>query len=181
MSKVQKEMWPCGRPMGKYRGIYPLGIIERIKKLIGLPDGSMILHQFGGSTKNNDYEHTVDINPEMNPTYNIDARNLEGIKDEYYDLVIADPPYDTDGILYGPALYKTEAIKPYSFVEAGLRVLKPGGYYVILHHLVYFTPKNCTRYAVIGITTGPNMRIRCLNIFIKSNVAAFQQKKIGEI
>ena len=53
----------------------------------------------------------------------------------------------------------------YSFIKEAVRITEPGGYICILHQLVYLTPKNTERYAVIGVTTGPNMRIRVLNIF----------------
>ena len=153
--------------MGQYRGIYPGKFIERVNQIIPMND-KLILHQFGGTTKQDNFNHTVDINPEMKPTYLTDARDLKLIPDNTYDIVLADPPYDSENINYSEKLYGCKPVKPYSFVKEGVRVLKPGGYYCILHQLVYKKPNGCERVGVIAITTGPNMRIRVLNIFQKS-------------
>lgn len=165
--KSISDIWKMPRPMGKYTGIYPQGFIERLTTLIPMKN-KMILHQFGGTTTKDKFNHTVDINPEVNPTYLTDARTLDLIPDETYDIVLADPPYDSQDITYSKKLYNCEVVKPYSFVRAGINVLKPGGYYCILHQLVYLKPDDCRRYAVIAISTGPNMRLRTLNVFQKN-------------
>lgn len=77
-------------------------------------------------------------------------------------------------INYSTELYNCDPVPPYSFVEEMVRVTKPGGYICILHQLVYKTPKGTSRYATIPITTGPNMRIRVLNIFKKSAQARLE-------
>jgi hypothetical protein len=159
-------LWACSRPMGQYKGIYPGRFIERLNEIIPM-DGRLILHQFGGTTKQDCFNHTVDINPEVSPTYLTDARDLGVIPDNTYDIVIADPPYDSQNVNYSEKLYGSEQVKPYSFVKEGVRVLKPEGYYCILHQLVYKKPDGVERVGVIAITTGPNMRIRVLNIFRK--------------
>ena len=160
-------LWACSRPMGKYRGIYPGRFMERLNEIIQL-DGLLILHQFGGTTPKDEYNHTVDINPDTNPTYLADARDLSMIPTGTYDVVLADPPYDSENINYSEKLYNCEPVKPYSFVNEGIRVLKPGGHYCILHQLVYKKPTGAERVGVIAITTGPNMRVRVLNIFRKT-------------
>jgi hypothetical protein len=159
-------LWACSRPMGQYRGIYPGRFIERLNKILPM-GGAKILHQFGGTTSKDDFNHTVDINPDTKPTYLTDARDLSMIPDGTYDIVLADPPYDSQNLNYSEKLYGCKPVKPYSFVPEGIRVLKPGGYYCILHQLVYKCPENAERVGVIAITTGPNMRIRVLNIFRK--------------
>ena len=163
-------LWACSRPMGQYRGIYPGRFIERLNAIIPL-EGKLILHQFGGTTKQDECNHTVDINPETKPTYLSDARNLKEVPSNAYDIVLADPPYDSQNVNYSEQLYGCEPVKPYSFVKEGVRVLKPGGYYCILHQLVYKCPDGVERVGVIAITTGPNMRIRVLNIFKKQALA----------
>ena len=162
---VYTSMWACGRPIGKYSGIYPMGFMKRLSNLINF-DFKKILHLFSGTLKKTANHDTLDIKKELKPTIIADARENFPIKNNSYDVVIADPPYD-DWKIYGKKLYGTEIVKPYSFVKEAVRITKPNGYICILHHLVYKTPKNTIRKAVISITTGPNMRVRVLNIFKK--------------
>ena len=162
-------MWACGRPMGKYKGIYPSGFIKRLSNLIDF-DCKKILHLFSGSFKFNANHDTLDIKSEVNPTFVADARKELPIKNNTYNVVIVDPPYDTDWKIYGKRLYRTDEVRPYSFVKEAVRILKPDGYLCILHQLSYKTPKGTIRKAMIAITTGPNMRVRMLNIFQKLNL-----------
>jgi hypothetical protein len=222
------HIWSCRRPMGKYKGAYPTGFLKRVYELISQyqlvpnfnPKKSMILHQFGGTTPKSKNEHTVDINPDVEPVYLTDARTLTDVPDNTYDIVIGDPPYDNfvdidimleylskyqptnkdleflrDMLLqsfanekdYSTRLYNCEPVKPYSFVNAGLRVLKPGGVYLILHQLSYITPmKNLSwsdydteRILMIGVTTGPNMVGRLLNGFRKQRPESTTQELLS--
>ena len=163
---VYTTMWACGRPMGRYSGIYPSGFMKRLSNLIDF-DCKRILHLFSGSVHSLQNHDTLDLKQELNPKIVADARENLPIKDNSYDVVIADPPYDSDWKTYGKKLYKTDVVKPYSFVKEMVRITKPNGYICILHQLIYKTPKNTIRKAVISITTGPNMRVRALNIFQK--------------
>ena len=155
--------WACGRPMAQYKGAYPVGFLQRLDKRIGLKD-KKVLTLFCGSS---DYGDTVDIKPEVKSTYVADVRKELPIDNDSYDVVIADPHYDSQNITYSDKLYKEQVVKPYSFVKESVRVCKPNGFICILHQLVYKTLPNTKRYAVIPITTGPNQRIRVLNIFKK--------------
>ncbi|KKL95902.1 hypothetical protein LCGC14_1849910 [marine sediment metagenome] len=159
-----RKHWACGRSMAQYKGGYPAGFLQRLDKKIGLK-GKRVLTLFCGSS---DYGDTLDIKHEVNPTYVADCRGrfMMG-KTDFYDRVIADPPYDSQNITYSDKLYKEKVVKPYSFVKEAVRVCKPNGLICILHQLVYKTLEGTERYAVIPITTGPNQRIRVLNIFKK--------------
>ena len=164
--------WACGRPMAKYKGAYPNGFLRRVDALMEVTDETKVLHLFSGSIQGRENEDTMDISEANNPTFVADARKEFPIESDTYDLIIADPPYDmttTDGVKidYSDKLWKTEYIKPYSWVSEAIRVLKPGGYLLVLHHLVYIQPKGATRCGVVSITCGPNTRIRCLSIFRK--------------
>lgn len=159
-----EEHWACGRPMAKHRGAYPVGFLKRVDKRIGLKDRK-ILTLFSGSS---DFGDTVDIKEETKPTFKADCRGKLPIKSNQYDVVIADPPYGSQNITYSNKLYKESVVKPYSFVKKAVRVCKNGGFICILHQLVYKTPEGTERFAVISITTGPNQRIRVLNIFKKA-------------
>ena len=99
-------------------------------------------------------------------TFTLDCTKKLPIKNNTYD-VIADPPYDSYNINYSMKLYQKNTVKPYSFTEEAVRVCKIKGFICILHQLVYKTLKKTERFAVIPITTGPNQRIRVLNIFKK--------------
>ena len=159
-----KTHWACGRPMSQYKGSYPVGFLRRLDEKINLKD-KKVLTLFCGSS---DYGDTVDIKQEVNPTFIADCRKELPIKDNTYDVVIADPPYDSQNITYSDKLYKEEVVKPYSFVKEAVRVCKKNGLICILHQLVYKTLEGTERFAVIPITTGPNQRIRVLNIFKKN-------------
>ena len=164
---VYTDFWACGRTMGQYRGIYPIGMMNKLANLINF-DGKQILHLFSGITQQTQNQHTLDINQKVKPTFLADATQPLPIKNNKYDITIADPPYNTEnGKDYSKELYGLKAVKPYSFVKEAVRITKPNGYLCILHHLSYIKPKGTIRKAVIGITTGPNMRIRILNIFKK--------------
>jgi len=144
--------WACPRPHGKYKEIYPPRFLERLEVLIGPWTDKKILHLFCGSSKFGSVR--IDINPEVNPDYLLDlSKDKLPFPDNVFDVVIADPPYHD--------------FKPYSFVKEAVRVLKPLGYLVILHFLVYSIPKNCERWACISVGCGPNTRMRTLNIFRK--------------
>ena len=156
-----RKHWACGRPMAQYKGSYPVGFLERLNKFIGLKN-KKVLTLFCGSSK---YGDTVDIKKEVNPIFVADCRKKLPIESKSYDVVIADPPYDSQNINYSDKLYKEKVVRPYSFVKEAVRVCKVGGVICILHQLVYKTLEKTERYAVIPITTGPNQRIRVLNIF----------------
>ena len=84
-----------------------------------------------------------------------------------------DPPYDYDNVRYSDKLYRTKVLKPYDFVSANPKKVniaekvKIGGIVGILHQLVYKKIPLCERVGVIPVTTGPNMRVRVLNLFVR--------------
>ena len=148
--------WALPRPIGKYKTRHPDQLISRLEVLIGPWTNKRILHLFCGVSKfpNAKEEVRIDINSEVNPDYVLDLRKDKlPFPNDYFDVVYADPPYYD--------------FPPYCFVDEAVRVLKPLGFLVILHQLVYCTPKNTKRWACISVGTGPNMRLRCLNIFRK--------------
>lgn len=165
--KVITDFWACQRPMGQYRGIYPGGILKRIDQLIGLKN-KKVLHLFAGRvSKINKTDITIEINPKFKPDIVGDCKEKLPLPNNQFNVVLADPPYDSDFKIYGKKLYGTPIVKPYSFIREAVRVCKPEGFICILHQLVYITPKQTRRWAVIGVSTGPNMRVRALNIFKK--------------
>lgn len=130
-------LWACGRAMGKYKGKYPLGFIRRLGE-IPLKD-VQVVHLFAGkSTKINPTDVTIDIKPDVDPTMVQDCTGPINIKDKFADVVLIDPPYDSAAMAYGPLLYDTPPVKPYSFIKEAFRITKPGGYMYTtstrLHH-----------------------------------------------
>jgi len=167
-SGVYTGFWYCGRPTGKYVGKWPKGLINRIFELCGYP--TSILEPFAGTSR---LGISIDLNPKVRPHIRADAQFLP-IRDNSFDMVLMDPPYDLTMVYHYSDLWKTQKRSrlKFSFYKAmkeGARVTKPGGHLVILHFLIPKHPdrKKFRRIASIGISTGPNKRIRCLTIFRK--------------
>jgi len=151
VENVITGMWALERPHGHYRWVYPPSFLKRLGALIDF-DGKEILHLFCGSSDFGTVR--IDINPEVKPDLVLDiVKNKLPFPDKKFDVVIADPPYVD--------------FKPYCFVEEAVRVLKPKGFLIILHWLLYNNPDNCKRWACIAISPGPNRRMRCCNVFRK--------------
>jgi SAM-dependent methyltransferase len=170
--KSKRHGWACGRPTAAYRGGLPNGFLRRLDALLEITEQDAVLHLFSGSITGRENEHTMDIQDTNNPTFVADARETFPMSDDTYDVVLSDPPYDMKTnkgvkIDYSDKLWKTEFIKPYAWVKEAVRVLKPGGFLCILHHLVYKTPDECRRVFTVSVTCGPNTRIRALSIFQK--------------
>ena len=171
------EPWSLHRNSKSYTGAFPEGLMKKLNSLIYLGD-KKILHLFGGIHPQGFDSDTNDINKDNNATYHFDARKEFPINDNSYDVIICDPPYDMEQdfihlsdskkrLHYGKNLYNTSYVPPYSFTDECVRICKPNGFIVVLHFLVYSTPKKTKRYKLIPIVSGPNLRIRALSIFQK--------------
>ncbi|MBU2060086.1 MAG: hypothetical protein KKB38_20440, partial [Gammaproteobacteria bacterium] len=93
-----------------------------------------------------------------------DAQHLP-LKSESFGMVLMDPPYSTKELVR--YLGKKIRFSIYKSLDEAKRVVKLGGYIVLLHTLI---PKHLgrdkfRRVATIGISTGPNKHIRCVTIF----------------
>lgn len=144
--------WALERAHGAYRMKFPNSLLHRLSKIIDF-DEKKILHLFCGSSTFGTIR--VDINPEVKPDFLLDLRKEKlPFLNNSFDIVLADPPYFD--------------FPPYCFVAESVRVLKPNGFLIILHHLVYKNPKGCRRWAVLGISCGPNHRVRALNVWRKN-------------
>jgi len=175
-------VWNLHRNTSKYTGAYPNGFIRELDRFIGLA-GKDVFHLFGGTTQQGLFKnHTNDINKKIPATFHFDAREEFPIEDNVYDVVLCDPPYDMEKVHmssksgkeireklhYGKGMYKTEFVPPYSFVDEAVRICKPEGFICVLHFLVYKRPKGTERVIIIPVISGPNLRIRALNIFQKN-------------
>ena len=146
--KVKFDFWPCMRQMTKHWGCNQ--ILKRLAENVGRPDIC-----FGKTDGIPDGIITVDKDPSVNPTHCLDWKDLP-FDDNQFDFGFWDPPYDK---LYLPELREI------------WRVCKR---LAILHQLVYLAPKDGKRTHMIAVTTGPRMRIRCLQIFRKTEAAAHE-------
>jgi hypothetical protein len=69
--------------------------------------------------------------------------------------------------------YGKRPLRPYDFVSSNpekvniVEKARVGGVVAILHQLVYKNLPECVRVGVPGITTGANIRIRALNLFLR--------------
>lgn len=149
--KVITELWACPRQRTSRWGCP--SILERMIKRFGKPD--MCLGKTDGIPED---IVTIDKNPNMEPTIIADWDMLP-FKDNSFQFGFWDPPYDNRYSKGWKELFRV----------CSERV-------AILHQLVYPNPLKSwgggayigwEHEAVIGITTGPNMRIRSLQLWRK--------------
>jgi hypothetical protein len=145
-----------------YFGGYPAGYLRRVKALF--PDKRRVLHIFSGRVDQSVLPgDTVDINPELEPTFVDDAQQLLGVPLENYDLVLADPPYSVEDAEH----YKTTMIKRNAVMGALQRV--PSGTHIVwLDQVLPMYSKEFFRIeAVVGIVRSTNHRFRVMTVFIR--------------
>jgi hypothetical protein len=148
------------RVKSAYYGGYPAGYLRRIRSLF--PDKRRVLHLFSGKVELTELPgDTVDINPELSPTFVDDAQRLERVPLANYDLVLADPPYSVEDA----ERYQTTMVKR-NTVLAALRGLAPGAHIVWLDQVLPMYRKDAFDVeAVIGMVKSTNHRFRVVTIF----------------
>jgi hypothetical protein len=144
----------------EYYGGYPNTYLKRIKSLF--PDRKKVLHLFSGRVDLIEFPgDTVDINPELNPTFLDDAQTLDSVPLENYDLILSDPPYSVEDADH----YQTSMIKRNKVMRALQRV-KPGTFIVWLDQVLPMWRKDYFALeAVIGVVRSTNHRFRVISIF----------------
>lgn len=155
--------WIMGNAYGVksgYYGGYPHGYLKRIKALF--PDKDRALHVFSGRVDQSAWPgDTVDLNPDMEPTYLDDAQSLEQVPLSNYDIVLADPPYSVeDSEHYKPTMVKRNK------VMSALAGVNPGTPVVWLDQVLPMYRKDQWRIVgVIGMVKSTNHRFRVITIF----------------
>lgn len=142
-----------------FYGQFPLTFLKRVLALF--PSAKEILHCPSGSVTGPGI--TVDLirDAKRKPQHLANADTLP-FPNERFDLYISDPPYSKeDSEKYGCKPFPMKA----AMAEAH-RVLKPGGYYCLLH-LRYPTFKRWRLVGLIAVVTGANRVVRLLSIFQK--------------
>lgn len=144
---------------GLYGG-YPDSYLKRIKALF--PDKQRVLHLFSGKVDQAILPgDTVDILPDMFPTYLDDAQKLDTVPLERYDMVMADPPYSEEDA----QRYSTTMIKR-NIVMQALKRIQPGAHVVWLDQVLPMYRKDTFKIvAVIGCVKSTNHRFRVITIF----------------
>jgi hypothetical protein len=148
------------RVKSEYYGGYPAGYLRRIKALF--PDKQRVLHLFSGKVDLATLPgHTVDINPELDPTFVDDAQTLEKVPLEDYDLILADPPYSVEDA----ERYQTTMVKRNCVMRA-LQRTAPGTHIVWLDQVLPMYRKDTFGIdAVIGMVKSTNHRFRVVTAF----------------
>lgn len=150
------------RVKSSYYGGYPPTYLRRIKALF--PDKVSTLHVFSGKVDLETFPgDTVDINPDVNPTFLDDAQTLESVPLEKYDLVLADPPYSVEDCEH----YGTTMVKRNKVMRA-LQRLRSGTHIVWLDQVLPMYRKDqFSVEATIGMWKSTNHRFRGITIFKK--------------
>ncbi len=145
-----------------YYGGYPAGYLRRIRSMF--PDKRRVLHLFSGRVDLTALPgDTVDINPDLSPTYVDDAQRLERVPLREYDLVLADPPYSIEDA----ERYKTTMVKRNTVMSA-LQGLTSGAHVVWLDQVLPMYRKDSFRIeAIIGMVKSTNHRFRVVTVFCK--------------
>lgn len=148
------------RVKSTYYGGYPATYLHRVKALF--PDKKKTLHLFSGRVDLDVFPgDTVDINPDLRPTFVDDAQTLERVPLERYDLILADPPYSIEDA----ERYQTTMVKR-NVVMKALQRLKPGAHVVWLDQVLPMFRKDCFAIeATIGMWKSTNHRFRGITIF----------------
>lgn len=166
-----RNSWDTGPPPAKGQfQRYPSRFWYNFKRIYGIPDE--LLHMFSGAM---DWGDTTDIRPETGAKF-VAPYNKLPIKDNTYDLVIADPPYNV-GFANEWITHKKDLPKPKHILIEAARVTKPGGLIAILH--VITIPQHKAAFAKLGrigverialhsILCGPNNAVRQLNVLRKN-------------
>lgn len=143
-----------------YYGGYPAGYLRRIKALF--PDKRRPLHIFSGQVDLAMLPgDTVDINPDLKPTYVDDAQRLDRVPLENYDLILADPPYSVEDA----ERYQTSMVKRNAVMRALQRATR-GTHIVWLDQVLpMFRKEAFAIEAVIGMVKSTNHRFRVVTVF----------------
>ena len=148
------------RTQGYYGG-YPAGYLRRIRGLF--PDIPLQeqLHIFSGKVDDPGVD-TVDLDPELKPTFLDDCQTLERVPLDLYRLILADPPYSVeDADHYQPGMVKRNRV----MAALGQRAL-PGTYVVWLDQVLpQYRKVEWRLLGAIGMVKSTNHRFRVVTIF----------------
>ena len=150
------------RVQSEYYGGYPAGYLRRIRALF--PEKRNVLHLFSGKVDLRALPgDTVDINPDLAPTFVDDAQTLARVPLHKYDLVLADPPYSIEDA----DRYQTTMVKR-NLVMRALKRVSTGTHIVWLDQVLPMYRKDVFSIeAVIGMVKSTNHRFRVVTVFCR--------------
>lgn len=154
----------------KYYGAYPANFLKRIHALFKeeFTEGE-VLHLFSGmvaklgeGVNENRHETTFDIRPELKPDVLGDAVHVSDYFPlKKFDLVLADPPYDTNHEKYGTEPFSKKAV-----IKECANIVKPGGYLAWLDTMMPMWAKKdgWVLKGTIGLCQSTNHKVRMVTI-----------------
>lgn len=156
-------LWRMGndyRVKSGFHGGYPATYLKRVKSLF--PDKKRVLHAFSGRVDLSIIPgDTIDINPELEPTFVDDMQTMHKVPLRRYDLVLADPPYSVEDAEH----YQTTMVKRNKVMTA-LERLPIGAHIVWLDQVLPMYRKAVFNVdAQIGMVKSTNHRFRLVTIF----------------
>lgn len=145
-----------------YYGSYPGNYVKRIRAMFPEYDNGRVLHVCSGSITGRE---TVDVNPDTNPTYCLDAEIMAAVLDiNAYDIILIDPPYNKDEA----TKYGYKMLNRRNVLEQCWFLLKPGGWLLWLDVMApMYAKKNWNWRLFAPIFTSTNRIIRALFGFEK--------------
>ncbi len=165
---VQDKGWiygvwycPTAWMRSHFYGQFPLTFLKRVLHLF--PTAKDILHCPCGTITGPGV--TVDLirDAQRNPQILASAEKLP-FPDNSFDLYISDPPYSNED----SKKYGTPPFKLLKAMAEARRVLRPGGYYCLLHtRYPSFKRGTWDFLAIIMVVTGANRCFRGMTIFQK--------------
>ena len=156
---IPKEIWTLPRPRKPYYpGSFPL--FFEIKLIRELNNPEKILHPFGGHAE---YGIRCDLNKDVIPDVLSDSHYLPFINN-YFDLVICDPPYNDK---LSEEMYAAPKVKYKTYMKEAVRVCKSGGFIASYHWVWTTKPIGAEYYKIIVVLPGQWHRPRTCVIFRK--------------
>ncbi len=149
------------RVRSTYYGGYPAGYLRRVAALF--PDKRRVLHVFSGKVDLAAMPgDTIDVNPDLAPTFVANAHDLSDVPLERYDLLLADPPYSVEDA----ERYQTTMVKRNVVMRSLAAGAAPGAHVVWLDQVLPMYRKDeWAMEAVIGMVKSTNHRFRMITIF----------------
>jgi len=151
-----------------YYGAYPPSYLKRLELLFPEQFKGTILHLFSGTlTGDGQRIFSLDVNPEpipgIKPDFVIDAERLdECVPENFFDLIISDPPYGTNHEKYGVR----KKVNRKRVIHLCSKILKPGGYAIWLDTIIPQWAKRdgWTLRGLIGCGQSTNHQVRVITI-----------------